>query len=79
MTDLVQRSSLVHVGTIRAEADVAVDVAIGGLHAGHVLHGDVFVCSRGETVVACHGLVHGCGDAVVGVLLVGCGIGDALE
>lgn len=77
--DLVERRALVHVRPVGAEADVAVEVAVGRRHAGHVLHGDGLVRARRQPVVPGHGQVHGVLDAAVGVCLVLGRVRDSLE
>lgn len=65
--DLVQGGALRHVAPAGPEADVAVDVAVGGGHARVVLDGDLLGGLGAQRDVARDGGVHGRGDLGVGV------------
>jgi len=68
--DLMEGGPLVHVRPVGSEADVAVEVAVGCLDAGHVLRCDGLGGTGGEPVVARHGRRHGGFDFGVGIGLV---------
>jgi len=62
--DLIEGGTLIYIQFIRAKANIAIEVAVGNLDAGHVLRYYGFYWANGEAVVVCYNLLKTGGNTV---------------